>query len=229
MASVIFDHVTKTYSGGDAPPSTTSQLEIADGEFLVLVGPSGCGKSTALRMVAGLERISGGPDPDRRPRRQQRRADVARRRDGVPVVRALPAHDRLRQPRLRPAQQAQRPEGRDRAARPRGGEDPRPRPAAEAQAQAALRRPAPARRARPRDRARAGGLPDGRAAFEPRRRAAGRDARRDPEAPPARRDDDDLRDPRPGRGDDHGRPDRGHEQGRPPAGGNARGALHATR
>jgi multiple sugar transport system ATP-binding protein len=59
MASVTFDHVTKTYPGGTNAVSDF-QLEIADGEFLVLVGPSGCGKSTALRMVAGLERISGG-------------------------------------------------------------------------------------------------------------------------------------------------------------------------
>ena len=35
-------------------------LDVADGEFLILVGPSGCGKSTALRMVAGLEKISAG-------------------------------------------------------------------------------------------------------------------------------------------------------------------------
>ena len=59
MASVTFDHVTKTYPGGTNAVSDF-QLEIANGEFLVLVGPSGCGKSTALRMVAGLEQISGG-------------------------------------------------------------------------------------------------------------------------------------------------------------------------
>src|SRR5215210_977411 len=59
MASVTFDHVTKTYSGGTHAVDDL-QLEIANGEFLVLVGPSGCGKSTALRMVAGLEKISGG-------------------------------------------------------------------------------------------------------------------------------------------------------------------------
>ena len=46
-------------------------LEIADGEFLVLVGPSGCGKTTALRMVAGLETITDGDDLDRRARRQR--------------------------------------------------------------------------------------------------------------------------------------------------------------
>ena len=59
MASVTFDHVTKTYPGGTHAVNDL-QLVVADGEFLVLVGPSGCGKSTALRMVAGLERISGG-------------------------------------------------------------------------------------------------------------------------------------------------------------------------
>ena len=49
-------------------------LDIGDGEFMVLVGPSGCGKTTALRMVAGLEDITDGHDHDRRPRRQQRAA-----------------------------------------------------------------------------------------------------------------------------------------------------------
>jgi multiple sugar transport system ATP-binding protein len=59
MARVTFDHVTKTYPGGTHAVDDL-ELEVADGEFLVLVGPSGCGKSTALRMVAGLERISDG-------------------------------------------------------------------------------------------------------------------------------------------------------------------------
>jgi multiple sugar transport system ATP-binding protein len=58
MASVTFDHVSKRYD--DVAAVDDLELEIADGEFLVLVGPSGCGKSTALRMVAGLERISDG-------------------------------------------------------------------------------------------------------------------------------------------------------------------------
>jgi multiple sugar transport system ATP-binding protein len=58
MASVTFDHVSKRFD--DVAAVDDLQLEIADGEFLVLVGPSGCGKSTALRMVAGLERITDG-------------------------------------------------------------------------------------------------------------------------------------------------------------------------
>ena len=59
MAGVTFDGITKTYPDGTTAVNHLS-LEIDDGEFMVLVGPSGCGKTTALRMVAGLEEISGG-------------------------------------------------------------------------------------------------------------------------------------------------------------------------
>jgi len=59
MATVTFDHVFKRYSA-DVVAVNDLNLEIADGEFLVLVGPSGCGKTTALRCVAGLETISDG-------------------------------------------------------------------------------------------------------------------------------------------------------------------------
>ncbi len=59
MAEVDFDGVSKIYGDGTRAVTDMS-LEIADGEFMVLVGPSGCGKSTALRMVAGLEEISAG-------------------------------------------------------------------------------------------------------------------------------------------------------------------------
>jgi multiple sugar transport system ATP-binding protein len=59
MAQVTFDKIRKEYQDGTvAVPSL--DLEIADGEFMVLVGPSGCGKSTALRMIAGLEEITEG-------------------------------------------------------------------------------------------------------------------------------------------------------------------------
>jgi multiple sugar transport system ATP-binding protein len=59
VAGVTFDSVTKVYPDGTkAIPRL--DLEILDSEFMVLVGPSGCGKTTALRMVAGLEEISGG-------------------------------------------------------------------------------------------------------------------------------------------------------------------------
>jgi multiple sugar transport system ATP-binding protein len=59
MATVTFDHVYKRYSA-DVVAVNDLNIEIADGEFLVLVGPSGCGKTTALRCVAGLETISEG-------------------------------------------------------------------------------------------------------------------------------------------------------------------------
>jgi len=59
MAGITFDNVTKTYGDGFLAVSDLN-LEVQDGEFVVLVGPSGCGKTTALRMLAGLEEISGG-------------------------------------------------------------------------------------------------------------------------------------------------------------------------
>jgi ABC-type sugar transport system ATPase subunit len=59
VARVAFEDVTKVYPGAVVAVQGLS-LEAADGEFLILVGPSGCGKTTALRMVAGLERISDG-------------------------------------------------------------------------------------------------------------------------------------------------------------------------
>jgi multiple sugar transport system ATP-binding protein len=58
MATVTFDHVWKKY--GDVVAVQDLNLEIADGEFMVLVGPPGCGKTTSLRMIAGLEEISEG-------------------------------------------------------------------------------------------------------------------------------------------------------------------------
>ncbi len=59
MAKIVLDGVDKVY-GGDVKAVNELSLEITDGEFMVLVGPSGCGKSTALRMIAGLEEITGG-------------------------------------------------------------------------------------------------------------------------------------------------------------------------
>jgi multiple sugar transport system ATP-binding protein len=58
MAPITFDHVTKRFD--DSVAVDDLSIDVADGEFLVLVGPSGCGKTTALRMLAGLEEISSG-------------------------------------------------------------------------------------------------------------------------------------------------------------------------
>ena len=95
-------------------------LTIESGEFMVLVGPSGCGKSTLLRMIAGLEEVTGGHDLDRRPRRHRPRAARPRHRDGLPELRALPAHDASRENLGYGLKRAQDAEGGDRAARRRG-------------------------------------------------------------------------------------------------------------
>ena len=100
VSRILLEGVTKV-SAGASPQSTTSTSTIESGEFMVLVGPSGCGKSTLLRMIAGLEEVTEGtiligdatsPTSRRAPRH----------RDGLPELRALPAHDRREEPRLRP-------------------------------------------------------------------------------------------------------------------------------
>src|ERR687890_504551 len=60
MATVSFKAATRVYPGSDKPAVDKLNLEIEDGEFMVLVGPSGCGKSTSLRMLAGLEEVNEG-------------------------------------------------------------------------------------------------------------------------------------------------------------------------
>ena len=60
MATVSFKGATRAYPGSDTPAVDGLDLDIADGEFMVLVGPSGCGKSTSLRMLAGLEEVNEG-------------------------------------------------------------------------------------------------------------------------------------------------------------------------
>ena len=107
----------------------------------------------------------------------------------------------------------------------RGGRDPRPHRVPRPPPGRALRRPAPARGDGQGDRAPAAGLPDGRAALEPRREAAGADAGPDQPAPVDLGRHDDLRHPRPGRGHDHGRPGGGDAQGPAPAGRLAAGGL----
>jgi len=60
MATVTFKDATRIYPGADHPSVDKLNLQIGDGEFMVLVGPSGCGKSTSLRMLAGLEEVNSG-------------------------------------------------------------------------------------------------------------------------------------------------------------------------
>jgi len=60
MASVTYRHAERTYPGAEQPAVRDLNIDIGDGEFMVFVGPSGCGKSTSLRMLAGLEDVTGG-------------------------------------------------------------------------------------------------------------------------------------------------------------------------
>jgi multiple sugar transport system ATP-binding protein len=60
MATVTYDKASRIFPGQERPAVNELDLEVGDGEFLVLVGPSGCGKSTSLRMLAGLEDVDRG-------------------------------------------------------------------------------------------------------------------------------------------------------------------------
>jgi multiple sugar transport system ATP-binding protein len=60
MATIKYEHAERLYPGAERPAVDDLNLDIEDGEFMVLVGPSGCGKSTSLRMLAGLEEVTSG-------------------------------------------------------------------------------------------------------------------------------------------------------------------------
>ena len=129
-------------------------LDIADREFVVLVGPSGCGKSTILRMIAGLEDITGGEICIGERARQRARAQGPRHRHGLPGLRALPAYDRLENMAF-----GLRYRGGTRSPRSIAASRRPPRilgleQLLAARPAAAVGRPAPARRHGPRDRAR---------------------------------------------------------------------------
>ena len=223
MARVAFEDVGKVYPGG-ARAVDDFDLDVEDGEFMVLVGPSGCGKTTALRMVAGLEHITEGtirigdrvvnhvPAKDR---------DIAMVFQSYALYPHLKVYDNIAFGlRLRKEPKAEiDARVRDAARDARPDRVPRPPPGR------AVRRTAPAGRHGAGDRAPAAGLPDGRAALEPRREAAGAGAGRDQPAAVGPGRHDDLRHPRPGRGHDHGRPGRGDAQGAAPAGRLAAGGL----
>ena len=192
MAGITFDGVTKIYGDGHRAVSDLN-LGVQDGEFVVLVSPSGCGKMTALRMIAGLEEISGGEI-----------------RIGERVVNNLPPRDRdvamvfqnyalyphknvyenlvfgLRMRRVPKAAQKARVEE---IARILGLQDMLRRKPAQLSGGQRQRVAV----GRPRNRPRAEGVPDGRATVEPRRKASRPDARRDRANPANPRGDDALR------------------------------------
>ena len=217
VAAVGFDQIAKVYPDGTRAVNSLS-----------LRSPTGSSwSSSGRRAAARRPRCAWSPGSRTSPRACCGSASASsttcpsRDRDIAMVFQSYALYPHLiglREHRLRPAAEEAAEGRRSTSACRRRREDARARGPAEAEAAQPLRRPAPARRDGPRDRPRAGGLPDGRAALEPRREAARADARGDL-APPARpRRDDDLRHARPGRGDDDGRPRRRHAQGRAAAG-----------
>ena len=208
MADILIKHLVKRFGKVEAVSDVS--LQIADGEFLVLLGPSGCGKSTILRVVAGLEDADSGEiviggrlvnfiDPVKR--------NVAMVFQNYALYPHMTVYNNI----AFPLQIAKRNKSDDRGSRPPGGGDPRARGPAATLAGAVVGRAAAARRARAGDRARAAGVSHGRAALQPRCAASTADSPGIDPAPPAARHHDDVRDPRPGRGDDDGAPDRRHE------------------
>ena len=203
MANVTLTDVRKTYAGGFEAIKGIS-LDVGDGQFCVLVGPSGCGKSTLLRMIAGLETTTSG------------KIDIGGRivneiepaeRDIAMVFQnyALYPHMSVYNNMAYGLRNRRMPEAEI---------DTRVNEAAKilelgallaTKAAATLRRPAPARRDGPRHRAAAQGVSVRRAAVQPRRQAAHRHARRNPQIAAPAEDHVDLRHPRPARGDDAGR------------------------
>ena len=216
MATVKFDQATRIYPGNDSPSVDRLDIDVADGEFLVLVGPSGCGKSTSLRMLAGLEEVNGGKiwigDRDVTDLSPKDR-DVAMVFQNYALYPHMTVADNMgfalkiagvdkSEIRKRVAEAAQI---LDLSRLPR------------AQAEGPLRWPAPARRHGPGDRPLPPGVPHGRAAVEPRRQAARADPHPDRLSPAPTRRHHGLRHPRPDRGHDDGRPHRPAQGRHPPA------------
>ena len=128
MATVTFKGATRIYPGSTKPAVDKLDLEIEDGEFLVLVGPSGCGKSTSLRMLAGLEEVNEGAifigdrDVTNLPPKDRDIAMVFQNYALYPHMTVRGEHG------LRPEDRRDGQEG-DRVPGPGGRQDPRPRAA----------------------------------------------------------------------------------------------------
>ena len=217
MAEIVLDGISKKFADGFEAVKDLN-LEIADGEFMILVGPSGCGKSTALRMIAGLEDITdgeltiGGNVVNERAPKDR---DIAMVFQNYALYPHMSVRENMAFPlRLAKVDDAEVTKKVEEAAEVLDLDAPS-RP----QAREPLGRPAPARGDGPRDRARPLRLPDGRAALEPRRQAARADAHRGGATSERPGNDHRLRHPRSDRGDDARGSRCGDARGRPPAGG----------
>ena len=227
MASVTFDGVSKVYDNGFKAVDTLD-LQIRDGEFMVLVGPSGCGKTTALRMLAGLEDISDGElvidDTVVNDVAPQKR-DIAMVFQNYALYPHLSVYDNmaygLKIQKLSKSEIKQRV---GEIAKVIGLEDlleRKPKALSGGQRQrvamgrAIVRRPKVFLMDEP--------------LSQPRREAARPDALRGRAHPARAEGDDRLRHPRPGRGDDDGRPRRADAPRRPAAGRHADEALQRSR
>ena len=190
MSEVVFDDVTKQF--GTSSPSTTSTSRSSTTSSWCSSVRRAAARPRRCAWSPGSSR-SHGVDPHRRPRGQRRRGQGPQRLDGLPELRALPAHDRRQEHRVSVAGAQVR--GRRRATSPASSEDRTSRAsrrrgtqsgtdrAAEPQAGSAVGRPAPACRPRPSHRQPPRGVPDGRAPVEPRRQAASPDPPRARRAP----------------------------------------------
>jgi multiple sugar transport system ATP-binding protein len=196
MATVETRNLTKRFTGhgGEGVHAVDGiDLLIQDGEFMVLLGPSGCGKTTLLRMIGGLEPptageiLIGGRVVNGLPPRARQIAMVFQ---SYALYPHLDVYNNIAFP-LKAAKLSKH-EQREKVE------------AAQAQAAPALRRSAAARRARPRPGPRPERVSPRRAALEPGCPAPRLGPGRVATVPAPGRDDDDLRHPRPGRGDGHG-------------------------
>ena len=218
--------VTKRF--GDVTAVDRMTLRIARGAFYSLLGPSGCGKTTTLRMIAGFEQptegeilLSGKPIAGV-PRVQ------AQRQHRLPALRAVPAHGRRPERRLRPAPDEGR-QGRGGPSRRRGARDGPARRLRATAHMGDVRRAAAARRARPSAREPSDGAAPRRTARRARPEAPQGDAARAQGAPARGRHHVRVRDARPGRGAHHERRHRRHARRAHPADGRPDRALRATR
>ena len=223
MPPIRIQGLTKRYKDGPLAVDHVD-LDIRDGEFMVLVGPSGCGKSTMLQMLAGIVEVSEGTihigDRDVT-RLDPRKRDIAMVFQSYALYPHLSVRGNLGFGlKLRGTDKGEIARRVEEVARILGLDELLDRkPAALSGGQ---RQRVAMGRAIAREPAR---VPDGRAALEPRRQAARLDAGAAEPAARAARHHDRLRDPRPGRGDDARRPRRGHAARRAAAVRHAAGAV----